>query len=530
MRCQKEMGQANEKFSKLDDTFRGVETERDSLRKKVKETEIKIEVLKKKQSDEQTTDQHVKELESALEEALVEREQILLACEKEIEQERDIAIELEQKMLEDFELKLREVEGGYKTQIKTLEDGLESKIHHATREITRQKDAELTKMCIDARRDMEEKLRGERASQKMSLEAAAAREKEAALAQLTVAKEREARMQQRSWEEETSRLNAEIRRLQGQIEQEVAMQVSRGRLEFDQKLFENNRKHTAVCERYQEEYDKMKEEMEGRMNRLRAEHSEKVEELEVKISHLLSGKMDMVFQMKEEVEGEYAERMEGLREIYRKEIAQQSEQQTKDSEKWKQMEQLLHSKLAEKKAEVDDNISYYSQREAEYETKIDELMTRLQEQTGAYMKLQAEFDNYEWYEGDEVEGGGGDVEASGEEPVGGRTSRRSRESPQLRSRPPTRPPTREEVLVGHRAELLVEEDDPPEDEEVEVFEPAPSPREREGRLPHEASIDPDVPPRRGERGEVSWPDDSSSGKRASTSSGKSARKSNCTQQ
>ena len=155
MRCQKEMGQANEKFSKLDDTFRGVETERDSLRKKVKETEIKIEVftfflhsvthvqvLKKKQSDEQTTDQHVKELESALEEvmqetlnarhlffqALVEREQILLACEKEIEQERDIAIELEQKMLEDFELKLREVEGGYKTQIKTLEDGLESKV------------------------------------------------------------------------------------------------------------------------------------------------------------------------------------------------------------------------------------------------------------------------------------------------------------------------------------------------------------------------------------------------------------------
>ena len=64
--------------------------------------------------------------------------------------------------------------------------------------------------------------------------------------------------------------------------------------------------------------------------------------------------------------------------LYRKEISQQSEQQTKDSEKWKQLEQLLHGKLAEKKAEVDDNISYYSQREAEYETKIDELMTRLQ--------------------------------------------------------------------------------------------------------------------------------------------------------
>ena len=81
----------------------------------------------------------------------MEREQILLACEKEIEQEskilyykiispifpcltfldeqeRNIAIELEQKMMEDFEWKLREVEGGYKTKIKTLEEGLESKV------------------------------------------------------------------------------------------------------------------------------------------------------------------------------------------------------------------------------------------------------------------------------------------------------------------------------------------------------------------------------------------------------------------
>ena len=44
------------------------------------------------------------------------------------EQERNIAIELEQKMMEDFEWKLREVEGGYKTKIKSLEEGLESKV------------------------------------------------------------------------------------------------------------------------------------------------------------------------------------------------------------------------------------------------------------------------------------------------------------------------------------------------------------------------------------------------------------------
>ena len=31
-------------------------------------------------------------------------------------------------MMEDFEWKLREVEGGYKTKIKSLEEGLESKV------------------------------------------------------------------------------------------------------------------------------------------------------------------------------------------------------------------------------------------------------------------------------------------------------------------------------------------------------------------------------------------------------------------
>ena len=100
-------------------------------------------------------------------------------------------------------------------------------------------------------------------------------EKDSALAQLTLVKDREIRMNQRSWEEEKTRLNKEIKRLQTQIEQEVAMQVSKGRAEFDQKFFENNRKHAQVCEKYQEDFEKMKEEMEGKLNRLRAEHSDK---------------------------------------------------------------------------------------------------------------------------------------------------------------------------------------------------------------------------------------------------------------
>ena len=359
-KIQREMGQANEKVSHLEDKFKNVETERDSLKKKVKETEIKIEVLNKKNKEDSNKDQMVKELETALEEALVEREQILEAAEKEIENERNIAIELEQKLMEDFEWKLREVEGEYRTKIKTLEESISSKIHQTEREITRMKDAELTKMCIDARRDMEEKLRAERSSLKATLESSAKSDKEAALNQLTVIKDRELRILQRSFDEEKKRMNTEIKRLQSQIEQEVAMQVSKCRAEFDHKLFDHNRKHQQTCEKYQEDYDLMKEQMEGQINRLRADHMEKCEDYETRLGNLMSGKADSIFQMKEEVETEFAERMENLRDIYRQEIYQQQETYVKDQEKWKTKEQLLTDKLQDKKQEVEENIAYYS--------------------------------------------------------------------------------------------------------------------------------------------------------------------------
>ena len=121
------MGQSNEKLAHLDDKFKDVESVREGLKKKAKETEMKIEILHEMQTEDTTNDHHVNELERALEEALVEREQILEACEKEIEHEKNIAIELEQKMMEDFEWKLREAERGYTAKAKSLEESLESK-------------------------------------------------------------------------------------------------------------------------------------------------------------------------------------------------------------------------------------------------------------------------------------------------------------------------------------------------------------------------------------------------------------------
>ena len=101
------------------------------------------------------------------------------------------------------------------------------------------------------------------------------------------------------------------------------MQVSKCRAEFDQKLYDNNRKHQQNCDKNQDDYDQMKDQMEGQLNRLRAEHMVKCEEYEKRIANLMSGKADTIFQMKEEVETEFGERMENLRDIYRQEIYQQ---------------------------------------------------------------------------------------------------------------------------------------------------------------------------------------------------------------
>ena len=227
VRLQRDMGQANEKLAGIDDKFKVIEVERDGLRKKVKESDIKIEMLNKKHKEDKSKDQNVKDLEKALEEALVEREQILEACEKEIEQERNIAIELEQKMLEDFEWKLREVEGGYKQKISQLEESVDTRLREQQREISRNKDGELTKMCIDARRDMETKLKSERESLRTQLTATFASEKEEALNTLTLQKDREVRLLQRSLEEERSRLDIENKRLKTMIDQEVNKQVNK---------------------------------------------------------------------------------------------------------------------------------------------------------------------------------------------------------------------------------------------------------------------------------------------------------------
>ena len=52
---------------------------------------------------------------------MIEREEILEAADKEIQHTKNIAMETEQKMMDDFEWKLREIEAENRNKLKTVE-------------------------------------------------------------------------------------------------------------------------------------------------------------------------------------------------------------------------------------------------------------------------------------------------------------------------------------------------------------------------------------------------------------------------
>ena len=62
---------------------------------------------------------------------MIEREEILEAADKEIQHTKNIAMETEQKMMDDFEWKLREIEAENREKLRTLEGSLASKIKTA---------------------------------------------------------------------------------------------------------------------------------------------------------------------------------------------------------------------------------------------------------------------------------------------------------------------------------------------------------------------------------------------------------------
>ena len=400
-----DMGQNAEKLCAVEEKCKGIEKERDDFKRKCKEFEARIDVLNRSEkAAEKDACERLQQLEKALEEALVEREEILEAAEKEIQAQKTIAIETEQKMMDDFEWKLREIESEYRGKIKTLEDGLESQVKTAVDDMVRQKDEDFNRQSIAMRREMDEKMRLERNALKTALDTQNTAQREKAIDLYRIEKDREIRILQKSWEDEQDRLNREIIRLQRQIDnlpREIEAATREVRLECDAKLQEEKRKLQKADQKAMEEADKVRLEMSGQLRKVQAQNDEKIAEYEAKLEAAHGNRMSSMFQMKDEMESDFTERMEQLRDLFKKDLINQSEKLEQEEAKSRMLEERLRASVKAKQDEIDDLNSYYTNRETELEAKINELLTRLQEQTALSVKLQSEIDEYEWYEEEE---------------------------------------------------------------------------------------------------------------------------------
>jgi hypothetical protein len=108
--------------------------------------------------------------------------------------------------------------------------------------------------------------------------------------------------------------------------------------------------------------------------------------------------------LRDEVEQEYADRMEDLRTMYRTEMETQNDKFTADRDKAKSLEMSLSDSLKLKREEADN----FKTKSIELDSRVEDLARRLDSQTAEVIRLMGELENYEF-------GGGGTIHNANEE-------------------------------------------------------------------------------------------------------------------
>ena len=99
-----------------------------------------------------------------------------------------------------------------------------------------------------------------------------------------------------------------------------------------------------------------------------------------------------MLEMREEVEVEYADKMEDLRNMYRDEMNNQVSLAEKEKEKMQALEKSLQESLRSKRKEFDEMKVVCD----ESVSKVSDLERRLENQTNEVLRLTAELESYEY--------------------------------------------------------------------------------------------------------------------------------------
>merc|ERR1712066_687213 len=128
-------------------------------------------------------------------------------------------------------------------------------------------------------------------------------------------------------------------------ENELKTAVESVRRDNDSGLIEERKKFEKLSEKFQEDHDKLKDELNGQLTRLRADYDEKIEDYEQRLEKALADKVEKMLVLREEVEVEYADKMDELRTMYREEMNNQVEIAEKDKTKMQEIESSLQDSL-----------------------------------------------------------------------------------------------------------------------------------------------------------------------------------------
>merc|ERR1712008_576979 len=180
----------------------------------------------------------------------------------------------------------------------------------------------------------------------------------------------------------------EIEDLKSKIKEkdtEVQQKLAGAQSSTDNSVMEERRKQERSNTKAHEDMEKLKDDLTGQITRLRAEYDERLQKA-------LCEKVEKMMEMRDEVEVEYADKMEDLRNMYREEMNNQVSNAEKEKTKMQSLEKSLQDSLKSKRSEFDDIKAKYD----ESYSKVADLERRLDNQTNEVIRLSAELESYEY--------------------------------------------------------------------------------------------------------------------------------------
>lgn len=199
----------------------------------------------------------------------------------------------------------------------------------------------------------------------------------------------------KKWDEKRKKYLKEIedlKRILNEKEGENSQLSSSKTKENDTILFEERRKADKMSQKFQEDHDNLRDELNGEISRLKADYDEKIEDYEERLEKALADKVEKMLVLREEVEVEYAEKMDDLRVMYRDEMNNQVDTAEREKIKMQSLESSLQESLKTKRQECEEIKTKY----AEAKGQVDDLTRRLNNQTEEVMRLTQELESYEY--------------------------------------------------------------------------------------------------------------------------------------